>query len=207
MKKDFDLKDFMDIEKKILKAINFNDNINDIKTVASFEIKSFNKKYKCCAVVVDYNDLKELEVNYTEGEELMSYSPRTIPFREGPIIIEAYRSLKIKPDVLIIRGDGALRRSKVGLVSYVGVLINKPTIGVTKELIHGTLNEDNIIINDEVKGFALKIKELANPVYISPGHGLSLSKSVEIVKKVSLSEYKLPFPMHLAHKYISKVKN
>ena len=136
----------------------------------------------------------------------MSYSPRTIPFREGPIIIEAYRSLKIKPDVLIIRGDGALRRSKVGLASYVGVLINKPSIGVTKELIHGALNEDNIIIDDEIKGKALKIKELANPVYISPGHGLSVDKALEIIKKVSDPEYKLPLPMHLAHKHINKLK-
>ncbi|HIH25848.1 endonuclease V [Candidatus Woesearchaeota archaeon] len=204
--KTFDMREFMDIEKKVIKAISLKDSINEVKTVASFEIASLNKKYKCCAVVIDYNSLSELEVNFTEGDELMSYSPRTIPFREGPIIIEAYRSLKIKPDVLIIRGDGALRRSKVGLASYVGVLINKPSIGVTKELIHGALNEDNIIIDDEIKGKALKIKELANPVYISPGHGLSVDKALEIIKKVSDPEYKLPLPMHLAHKHINKLK-
>ena len=204
MKTGVDFKELKDIEKKILKGINIKDSITNIKIVVAFDIAYSDKKYYCVAVVYDLENKKELEVVKVEGEEVMPYSPTMVAFREGPAIISAYRELKIKPDVLIVKGNGAINNYKVGLASYVGVIINKPCIGVTKELTFGKLEEDNILFENEIKGKALKTKEFANPIYVSPGHNISLETSIEIVKKLIIEPYKLPLPLHLAHKYVNK---
>ena len=53
---------------------------------------------------------------------------------------------------------------------------------------------------------AIKTKQFANPIYITPGHNISLNSAVEIIKKLSFEPYKLPLPLHLAHKYVNKLK-
>lgn len=200
------LKELKEIERNIAKGISLKDSFSYVRTVAAFDIAYSGKAYKCVAVVVDIENLSELEVKYTEGEEIMPYSPKLAVFREGPVILESYRNLSIKPDVLIVKGAGFLKDS-VGLASYVGVMLNKPVIGVAKELVIGRLDEDRIIVNNRIVGFALKAKEFANPVYITPGHNINLNSSIEIVRKILSPMYKLPVPLHLAHKYVNKIKN
>ncbi len=206
MKTGVDFKELKEIEKKILKGIKIIDILTNINIVVAFDIAYSEKKYYCTAVVYDIENKKELEVTEVEGEEIIPYSPTMVSFREGPVIINAYRNLKIKPDVLIIKGNGNINKYKVGLASYVGVILNKPCIGVTKELTFGKLKEDNIIFENDIKGKALRTKEFANPIYISPGHGINLESSVEIIKKLIIEPYRLPLPLHLAHKYVNKKK-
>ena len=206
MKNGVDFKELKEIEKKILKGIKVQDSITNIKTVAAFDIAYSDKKYHCIGVVYDLETNKEIEVSNVESEEIMPYSPSMVAFREGPAIIDAYRNIKNKPDVLIVKGNGAINKYKVGLASYVGVLVNKPCIGVTKELTSGKLEEDNILFENEIRGKAIRTKEYANPIYISPGHGIDLNLSVEIIKKLIIEPYKLPLPLHLAHKYVNRKK-
>ena len=206
MKTGVEYKELKEIEKNILKGIKLEDNFSKPKLIAGFDICYIGKKYNCVAVVIDIETRKEIEKKGVEGEEVMPYSPTLTAFREGPPILEAYRSLENKPDILLVKGSGAINPNKVGLASYVGVMLNKPCIGVAKELIYGRLDEDNIIYNNELKGRAIKTKPYANPDYISPGHNISLNSSIEVVKKVIDEEYKLPLPLHLAHKYVNKIK-
>src|SRR3989338_6374427 len=177
MKNGADFKELKDIEKKILKGVKLENEFSQINTVAAFDINYINNNYNCVAVVMDFNTLKEIEVKQVSGEEIISYSPNLVAFREGPVIIEAYRSLENKPDILIIKGGGVINPNKIGLASYVGVILNKPCIGVSKELNTGRLDEDKIIFNGEIKGLAIKTKEFANPVYVTPGHNINLKNA------------------------------
>lgn len=196
-----------EIEKQVLKGISLKDSEIVVKKAAAFDIGFSGNKVVCSAIVFDFETLEIVEEKSKVSEELMPYSPNLIAFREGPAIIDLYRELENKPDILIVDGHGALHPNKVGVASYVGVLLNKPTIGVSKELVYGNLDEDKIMFNNEIKGYAIKAKEFANPVYITAGHGLSIDKSVEIVKKTVVPEFKLPLPMHLAHKMTNRIKN
>lgn len=206
MHQKIDYNELKTIEKEVLKGINMNDiNIN-IQKAAAFDISFSGNKIICSAVVFSFPDLKVIEEKTKITDELMPYSPNTIAFREGPAIIDLYRELKNISDVLIIDGSGALHPNKVGVASYVGVILNKPTIGVAKELIYGNLDEDKIIFNNEIKGYAIKAKEFANPVFVTVGHNVSIEKATEIVRKTVIQEFKLPLPMHLAHKLTNKIK-
>ncbi len=206
MNSDLSLKELKDIEKNIIKGIFLKDNFANANTLVAFDIAYREKTCKCFAVVMDINTLKEIEIKSIENKETIPYSPKLSAFREGPAIIEAYRSLQAKPDILLVKGNGAVSKNSVGLASYVGVLLNKPCIGVSKEVQFFRLDEDRIISDNEVKGIAIKTKEFANPIYISPGHNISIETSVNIVKKLVVQGCKLPLPLHLAHKYVNKFK-
>ncbi len=206
MKNGVDFKELKEIEKKILKGINLNDIVSSVKIVVGFDIAYTNKKYNCVVVVFDLETMKEIETKTISGEEIIPYSPNMVAFREGPAILEAYRSLENKPDVLIIKGNGFLHTTKIGLASYVGVLLNKPCIGVAKELTYGKLEEDKIMFDFKIRGVAIRTKEFANPVYVTPGHNISIETSVDIVRKLIVEPYKMPLPLQLAHKYVNKIK-
>lgn len=207
MKNGVDFKELKEIEKRILNGINLNNTFLTVKTVGAFDIAYVGKKYFCVAVILGVEDKQEIERKTVEGEEIMPYSPNLVAFREGPVIIEAYRALENKPDVLVVKGNGKLHSSRVGLASYVGIILNKPCIGVSKELIYGKLDEDRIMFDNELKGMAIKTKQFANPVYVTPGHNISLETAVDIIKNLIIEPYKLPLPLHLAHKYVNKFKS
>ena len=206
MKNGVDIKELKEIEKRILKGINLCSNTSSLKTVAGFDIAYSGKRYSCVAVVIDLESKNEIETKTVEGDEIVPYSPNLVAFREGPAIIEAYRALENKPDVLIVKGNGVLNPRKLGLASYVGVILNKPCIGVNKELTNGRLDEDRIMFEEVLRGWAIKAKPFANPVYVTPGHGTDIEGAVKLVRSVVDEQYKLPLPLHLAHKYVNKMK-
>ncbi len=207
MKIGVNFKELKDIEKRILKGINLKDSFDSARTIAGFDIAYIGKKFTCVGVVIDIETKEEIEKKTVEDEEIMPYSPAMSTFREGPPIIEVYRELENKPDIIVVKGIGAVSPNRVGLASYVGVILNKSCIGAAKELLYGRLDEDKIIFNNEIKGIAVKTKPFANPIFISPGHNISLDSSVNIIKKVIDEQYKLPLPLHLAHKYANKTKS
>lgn len=92
-----------------------------------------------------------------------------------------------------------------GLASYVGLTLNKPTIGVAKNLLEGRIIDKAIYINGEKRGHELKARKGAKTIYISPGHRISLKSSLGIVKSC-FREHRLPEPLYLAHKYANMIK-
>jgi deoxyribonuclease V len=84
-----------------------------------------------------------------------------------------------------------------GLASQVGVMIDKPTLGVAKRLIVGIhIVEGNhfpelIIFTNEILGAYL------NGFYVSIGHKISLKTAIELFNDTSI--FKTPEPIRQAH--------
>jgi len=194
-----------EIYSKILKVNTFENKFKEIKTIAALDAVFSDKGVFCVAAVFNYETLELIEKKELSTKEIIHYSPRWIAFREGAPMIEVYKLLETKPDVILISKQGAINPKKVSTPSYVGILINKPTIGVSKDLIEGKLEENKIIFKTEQKGFAIQTKEYSRPIYISPGFGISLEKCKEIVEHCT-KEYKMPLPIHLTHKFANKIK-
>ncbi len=201
-----DFNELKEIQKQILKGISLRDTSTEFKTVAAFTLTFKERKTLCAAVVVNLETKEVLEEKQTITEELMPYSPNFVAFREGPAIMQTLKELTIKPDLLLIEGIGVLLTNKVGTASYVAVLSNKPCIAVSKTLILGRLDEERILVHNEVKGFALKTKEFANPVYLTIGGNISLETALAVIKKCVNREFKMPYPLHLAHKALLELK-
>lgn len=158
-------------------------------------------------IVVLDKDMKLIENKYSKVKAAMSYVPGFLFYREGPAIIEAFNKLEQKPDVLMVDGSGILHPRRIGIASQLGIILNIPTIGVTKKLNCGNVKEGKVYYDKEIRGIELKTREFAKPIYASPGHKISLGKSLEIVKSYLKPPHKLPEPIHQAHKYVNKVRD
>lgn len=117
--------------------------------------------------------------------------------RESRIILKAVKKLKSKFDILLIDGNGLLHPRLCGLASYIGIKIDKPTIGITKKLLCGKILHNNTIeYNDQILGYV--IEQQKKKIYVSIGHKINLKKAIQIVKDLILEEKWYPEPLRLA---------
>lgn len=99
-------------------------------------------------------------------------------------------------DLLLIDGNGILHPRRFGLASHVGVLLNKPTIGVAKSLLMGKVKNGFVYDGSEIVGAELRLN--GKPIYVSPGHLIDLKTSIEIVRK--FTKRGLPELLKRAHR-------
>ena len=178
--------------------------IDEIKTIAGFDVTFFGDKAVCAAVVLDFKTMAVLETKYLLTKPEMHYIPGFLAFREGNPILQTYYDLEHDPDVLMVDGHGIAHPMRSGLACYVGVELAKPCIGVAKSLLIGEIVDENVMIGNEVRGKQVVTKEHAKPLIVSPGHLVSVETAVEIVKKCMVYPHKLPEPLHQAHRFADK---
>jgi deoxyribonuclease V len=92
------------------------------------------------------------------------------------------------------------------MASHLGLVLDVQTIGVAKSLMLGKNEDGKILVGNEIRAAEVKTKEHAKPLYVSPGHRISLETSVELVKQCIRLPHKLPEPLHLAHRLAEKLR-
>jgi deoxyribonuclease V len=128
-------------------------------------------------------------------------------FRESEAIINILKLLKNGFDLLLIDGHGVLHPRRCGLASYVGVIIDRPTIGVAKSLLCGSVNADHFIdVDGVISGFKI-IKEKKKPIFISVVHKINLINAIRIVKQLVKPKERIPEPLRLADIYSKALAN
>jgi len=127
-------------------------------------------------------------------------------------MLELYKEAKVKADVYFIDGQGIAHPRGCGIASHFGVETNTPTVGVAKTILVGKAQEpppkrgsfSPIHYRGKVVGAVLRTKDNTAPIYVSPGHMISLNTALELVLKTSL--YRIPEPTRLAHNLLQKVR-
>lgn len=202
-----EVKRFKEEQLKLAKKVITKDDFDKIELVGGVDQAFIDKRRIISAVVVcDYKTMDIVEKKYAIVEVKVPYIPGYLSYREAPAIVETVNELEQKPDILMVDGHGISHPRRIGLASHVGLLLDIPTIGVAKRLLCGEVKNGKVYVNNEVRGIELKTKEFARPIYISPGHRISLKTAVEIVKKCVRLPHKLPEPLYLAHMYANKIK-
>src|SRR5262249_634538 len=129
-----------------------------------------------------------------------------LALREGPLIEEALLQLRAEPDVLLMDGHGIAHPRGCGITSQVGVLLDRPTIGVAKSRLWGQPRQpgppprapEPLLAPDASQtGVALRTRAGSKPLYISPGNHVSLQRAAEIVL-ACVRGHRLPEPTHIA---------
>ena len=107
--------------------------------------------------------------------------------REAEPIFHILKLLKNTYDLLLIDGHGLLHPRKCGLACYIGVTLNKPTIGVAKSRLCGTVRPDGFVeLDGEILGYAISKK-----LYISVGHRVTLKTAIALVKELGIEPLRL----------------
>ncbi len=190
---------------KLAKKIILKDSFDEIKLIGGCDQAFYENKIISMVIVFDNNG-KLIEKKYAIKDVTIPYVPGFLAYREMPAILEAFNKLENKPDILLCDCNGILHPRKIGMASHLGLILEVPTIGVAKNKLLGVIDEDKkIIYNDHVLGFEIGTKEHAKPIYVSPGHMISMKSSEKIVKEW-LKGHKTPEPLHVAHKFANRIK-
>lgn len=171
-----------------------------------------NEKIISAVVVLEYPSMRFIDYAYSVMPVDFPYIPGLLSFREAPAIISAFRSLKKKPDLLVIDGCGINHPRFAGLATHVGVVLNVATIGVAKNLLCGNgelpgVDGEERVIKYKGKeiGYYLKSKNGSKPIIVAPGHKVSLKTSLKLIK-TCIQKHKLPEPTRIAHLCANKIK-
>ncbi|MBN1763234.1 MAG: endonuclease V [Methanomicrobia archaeon] len=163
-------------------------------------------------VLLDYPSLQFVDHAYSVMPVDFPYIPGLLSFREAPALMNAFHTLNIKPELLIIDGGGINHPRFAGLATHVGVTLDVPTIGVTKRLLCGTGNiptEDDeaciIKYQDREVGYYLKSKKGCKPIIVAPGHKVSVDTSLKLIRNC-IRKHKLPEPIRIAHLCANTIK-
>jgi deoxyribonuclease V len=145
----------------------------------------------------------------------MPYIPGLLSFREIPMLVKAWEALKEKPDVLVVDGIGIAHPRRLGLASHLGLLLGIPTVGCAKSVLTGVYEDpapekgSRTYLTDkktgEKIGVALRTKDRVNPVFVSPGHLITLDEAADLVLSC-VRGYRLPEPTRLAHNTVNEYR-
>ena len=136
------------------------------------------------------------------------YVPGLLAFRVGPAVCSAIEELVENVDLLLFDGQGIAHPLGFGLASHIGVLFNKPSIGVTRKILFGQYSPPpkEYMLHTELKhpvkktaiGYCISTGKKFEPFFMSPGHRITLSQSFVVIKMITDSGY-LPRPIRIAH--------
>jgi len=206
-KSDFPLKKLRQEQIKLSKKVIIKNSFKEIETVAGVDVAYPKNEFdNACgaAVVIDYETGEIIEEKTVFLKTSFPYISTYLSYRELPVIEKLLKDIKSKPTIFMFDGNGILHPYRFGLASHAGVKFNVPSIGVAKRLLYGKIEKNGVKIDSEKRGYAFySSKRVKNPVFISPGHKISLNTSFNVVKK--LSSYRLPEPIRKAH--LLAVKN
>lgn len=183
----------------------------EIKYIAGCDSAFRGNLINSVFVILDFKTLSVVEIKNITSNVDFPYIPGFLAFREVPNLINAYETLKIKPDLIMVDGHGISHPRGLGIASHLGVILDKPTIGVAKSLLVGKYKEpckikgckEIVYFNNRPVAYALRSKNNSDVIFVSPGHLIDLDSSLSIVLK-TLKNYKLPEPTRIADYYSRK---
>jgi len=196
------------IQKLLRSKILLKDLFEKINLIGGVDVSYKENRAKACVVVFSYPDLKFLE----HKEEMclvdFPYIPGFLSFREIPPLIKALEKLNNFPDLIMCDGQGIAHPRSMGIATHLGVLLDIPTIGVAKSKLVGSFKEpkdekgswEPMIYRNKVVGAVVRTKKGVKPLFVSPGHKISLKTAIEFVINTT-TKYKTPEPIRMAHLY------
>jgi deoxyribonuclease V len=164
-------------------------------------------------VVLSFPDLSLIESAGVRDISRFPYVPGLLSFREMPSVLKAWDQLKIKPDVLMLDGQGIAHPRRFGIACHAGLLLDAPTIGCAKSILVGTHaalpieagSQVPLVHRGEQVGEVLRTKRGVAPVYVSVGHLIDLPSAVEVTQRAT-AKYRQPEPTRQAHLLVNRLR-
>ena len=172
-----------------------------------------NNRLYAVVAVFDYQTMSPLEEAYAKGSAHFPYIPGLLTFREGPVVLEAFRQLRTRPDLILFDGQGIAHPRRMGLATHMGLLLNIPTVGCAKKPLRVQFQTPGLkrgsatrmMAGEEQVGVVVRTRDGVKPVYVSPGHLVDVASSVRVVLATGRG-YRLPEPTRLAHLKVTEFK-
>jgi len=188
------------------------DRLGSVNTVAGVDVgfEQGGSVTRAAVVVLSFPALKPIETALSRLPTRFPYVPGLLSFRELPAVLAALEQLQQWPDLFLCDGQGIAHPRRFGIASHLGVLLDRPSIGVGKTRLCGQHEAvpdrrgawAKLCIGDELIGAVLRTRVGVKPVYVSVGHRLELSQAIEYVMACT-TRYRLPETTRCAHRLAS----
>ena len=163
-------------------------------------------------VVLTFPEMEVVETVVTWQPIAFPYVPGLLSFREAPAVLAAFTDITTVPDVVLCDGQGYAHPRRFGLASHLGVVLDRPTIGCAKSRLVGEYEEPErtfgahtpLIDRGEVVGAAVRTRPRHKPLFVSPGHQISVDTAVATALACCRDGAFLPEPTRLAHEMVTR---
>lgn len=182
--------------------------LGPVRLVAGCDLAYHPTEPLAFAAVVVWDAVRgcELTRSVVREEMVFPYVPGLLSFRECPPILSAFASLRVRPDALLLDGQGIAHPRRFGLACHLGLWVDLPTVGCAKTWLVGEHGEVGpkagdatpLTLAGEAVGAVVRTADGVRPCFVSPGHKCDVPSAVELVRRV-LSGYRHPTPTRLAH--------
>jgi deoxyribonuclease V len=203
------------IQRELRSRVALNNGFQKLTRIGGADVAFSRKRGRVYAAltVFEFQTMSLLEVAYGEGEARFPYIPGLLTFREGPVVLEAFRQLRKRPDVILFDGQGIAHPRRLGLASHMGLLLNIPTVGCAKSPLRVEFKPpgrergcaSKMMNGNEQLGVVLRTRAGIKPLYVSPGHLVDLATSVQLVLAAGRG-YRLPEPTRMAHILVTRLR-
>lgn len=212
-------RDAMALQTELAKRVELSDRLDPVRHIAGVDIgfEDGGETTRAAVVVVKWDpdtapDLSVIEQVVHREPTRMPYIPGLLSFREIPAALGAFAKLTVQPELVMVDGQGIAHPRRLGVAAHLGLWLDTPTIGIAKSRLtgrHAEVGEQRgdwvpLTARDgEVIGAVLRSRTRVKPVFVSPGHRLSLDTSLQWVLRC-LGATKLPEPTRLADRLASR---
>jgi deoxyribonuclease V len=195
------------MQKSIAKKIVDEDHISESSRCVCGVDVSYKEHIGYSAALILNHKHEIIESVYKKTVVNFPYIPGLFMLRESIPILDTVRALNHPFDVLFVNAHGVLHPRKCGLASYVGFILAKPTIGVAKKLLVGTVMSTGFIKYDgNLLGYRIR-RPCGKDIFVSIGHFVSLVTAIDITRKFTKVDEYLPEPLRLADIHSKTIPN
>lgn len=197
-------------QRRLAASVRVTGDVDDLRFVAGVDIATGPRGMnagRAAVVVLAWPTLEPVEQSVHRAPVRFPYVPGLLSFRELPLVLAAFERLHRRPGLVVVDGQGIAHPRRCGIASHLGVLLDIPTIGCAKSRLWGVaaaeLGEEAgaqvaLLDRGEQIGTLLRSKRAVRPLYVSPGHRLSVAAATRWVAAMCRG-YRLPEPTRLAH--------
>ncbi|MDI6689975.1 MAG: deoxyribonuclease V [Actinomycetota bacterium] len=189
--------------------------ISNVKRIAGADV-SYSKRENmiyAAVIIFSFPELQILEEKEAILPATFPYVPGLLIFREGPALIKAFEQIEREPDLVMFDGQGIAHPRGIGIATHMGMLLDKPSIGVAKTVLVGEYDEPGrergsvfpLIKNGREIGAVVRTREDVEPVFVSIGFKIDLPTAVDFVLKCCQG-YRLPEPARKAHHFSNQLR-
>lgn len=200
------------IQNRLRTKVITRDEFDAINTVAGVDVGFENngKVTRAAIAVLTFPALDLQTVSISRCKTSFPYIPGLLSFRELPAVLKALEKLPVFPDLFLCDGQGYSHPRRFGIASHLGVLTDRPAVGVGKSRLTGVHKPvpdrrgawRALVDNGEIIGAVVRTRIKVKPVYVSIGHRVSLDTAIRFTMECT-TRFRLPETTRMAHKYAS----
>lgn len=201
------------VQEELRGRVIVHDRLGPVRHVAGVDVgfEDEGETTRAAVVVLTFPELETADQSLAREATRFPYVPGYLSFREIPAVLIALERLTVRPDLVVCDGQGYAHPRRFGLACHLGVLIDRPTIGVAKSRLigepRGRLGRAKgswapLVDAGETIGAVLRSRTDVRPLYVSAGHRVSLATAIEYTLRCT-TKYRLPETTRRAHRLAS----